>query len=491
VVLAVDVMFVDGIPFLVSVSRGINLITAEFTPVRTAKNLANNIKHILQVYSRGGFRITTLLMDNEFESLVPLLPSIVANTTAAREHVSEIERRIRTIKERGRGVKNTLPFTKMPKLTLIELNNFVVMWLDAFPSKSGISERYSPRELILQRKLTFEQHCRVPFGSYCEVHDDPTTTNDSSSRTTPAIALGPTGNAQGTYKFFSLATGKKIKRRTWTRLPMPNSIIAKIHRYASRDGNLGNLAFANRHGDLFAWNEDVDNDMGENLVVEEPSPFPDIPAEFPGVELERDIPVSHDAVIDESEIPGVAERIAAANAGLLAEEGDTHQPIIIENDNEIDADAGDDDDTIAMGTIPPAAGATNAIPINDSSDDDSYASAAQEWDDNTDTETNAANNDDTAGAEEDAIKVEDVNEDEEEEEAPRRSTRQNMGQRKPRPYDDYLNDAQFSFISHAKEVSDAEPVDREDWMDWALGVALMQYSIKAGLKKFGEEARQL
>jgi hypothetical protein len=111
VVLAVDVMFVDGIPFLVSVSRAINLITAEFTPVRTAKNLANNIKNILRVYDRGGFRVTTLLMDNEFESLSPLLPGIVTNTTAAREHVGEIERRIRTMKERARGVKNTLPST--------------------------------------------------------------------------------------------------------------------------------------------------------------------------------------------------------------------------------------------------------------------------------------------------------------------------------------------------------------------------------------------
>ena len=32
VTLAVDVMFVNGVPFLVSVARGLNLVTAEFTP---------------------------------------------------------------------------------------------------------------------------------------------------------------------------------------------------------------------------------------------------------------------------------------------------------------------------------------------------------------------------------------------------------------------------------------------------------------------------
>jgi hypothetical protein len=86
------------------------------------------------------------------------------------------------------------------------------------------------------------------------------------------------------------------------------------------------------------------------------------------------------------------------------------------------------------------------------------------------------------------VDVEDVSDDEDEDEdpMPRRSTRQNKGQQRARPYDEFLNESQFSFFSHAKDVSNAKPVDREDWMDWALDVALMQYSIKAGLKKFGE-----
>ncbi len=43
VTLAVDIMFVNGVPFLVSVARGHNLVTAEFTPSRTAKQLAASI----------------------------------------------------------------------------------------------------------------------------------------------------------------------------------------------------------------------------------------------------------------------------------------------------------------------------------------------------------------------------------------------------------------------------------------------------------------
>jgi hypothetical protein len=165
--------------------------------------------------------VGTILIDNEFEKLQPLVPGININTTAAKEHVPEIEHRIRVIKEHARALLNTLPF----QLILIKLIYHVVLWLNAFPSKSGISETLSPREIVLRHKLDFKKHCQAPFGSYCEAHDEPAPTNNMMSRSTPSIVLGPTGNLQGTYKFFSLTTEKKIKRRQLTRYPMPDSVI--------------------------------------------------------------------------------------------------------------------------------------------------------------------------------------------------------------------------------------------------------------------------
>ncbi len=94
-------MFVSGVPFLVSVGRGVNLITCEHTPVRSAKCLAAGVTRIMDLYCRGGYTVGTVLMDNEFEPLKTLIPVISVNTTAAKEHIPEIERRIRLIKERG------------------------------------------------------------------------------------------------------------------------------------------------------------------------------------------------------------------------------------------------------------------------------------------------------------------------------------------------------------------------------------------------------
>jgi hypothetical protein len=97
--LCVECMCVNGVPFLVSASRGINLLIAEYTPSRTAKTLAGGITHITDLYARGGFQVGTILVDNEFECLQNLVPIIKINATAANEHVPEIEHRICLIKD--------------------------------------------------------------------------------------------------------------------------------------------------------------------------------------------------------------------------------------------------------------------------------------------------------------------------------------------------------------------------------------------------------
>ncbi len=165
-------MFVNQVPILVSSSRNINLMTIEFIPRCSASKLGLLLQRIVAVYARAGFTVQTILMDNEFNKVVDHAPNVIINTTAASEHVGDIERRIRVVKERSRGILCTLPYTKFPQIMLVHLLHHVVMWLNNFPIKNGVSDRYSPREIILRHKLNFKQHCRAPFGSYCEVHED-------------------------------------------------------------------------------------------------------------------------------------------------------------------------------------------------------------------------------------------------------------------------------------------------------------------------------
>ncbi len=83
VTLTADVMFVNGLPFFVTLSCYIKLITIEFLPSRTIPMLCNTLKKTLTIYRRGGFTVRTCLMDMEFEKMVNNMAEVIINTTAA------------------------------------------------------------------------------------------------------------------------------------------------------------------------------------------------------------------------------------------------------------------------------------------------------------------------------------------------------------------------------------------------------------------------
>jgi hypothetical protein len=139
------------------------------------------------------------LADNEFAALRQDLEShgIRLNIASKEEHVPEVERQIRVIKERVRSIVQTLPYSKMPNKMKIAMICYVVYWLNAMPKHD---QRLSPRDIIMgEENLDYKRVCQLPFGAYVQVHDDLDITNTMESRSTGAINLGPTGNLQGTH----------------------------------------------------------------------------------------------------------------------------------------------------------------------------------------------------------------------------------------------------------------------------------------------------
>jgi hypothetical protein len=61
------------------------------------------------------------------------------------------------------------------------------------------------------------------------------TSNDTKSRTLGAIATNPTGNASGDYYFMSLGTGHRIQRRSWTVLPISDTVISRVAAIAAAE----------------------------------------------------------------------------------------------------------------------------------------------------------------------------------------------------------------------------------------------------------------
>jgi hypothetical protein len=111
-----------------------------------------------------------------------------------------------------------------------------------------------------------------------------------SPRSIPSICLGPTGNLQGSYYFFSLVTGKIIKRHHWDELPLPQSVIDPVAYYANKSGSPPNLIFADHHHEPYDWPDDIIIDSNE----QQPASYPDLPDNILGVQIlcQGDVPLS-------------------------------------------------------------------------------------------------------------------------------------------------------------------------------------------------------
>jgi hypothetical protein len=199
VMLCVDIMHVNKIPFVVTISKHIHFGTVEAIPNRKTPSIWKAVKTAIQIYKQQGFMVTWALMDNEFEALRGNLADlgIGLNETGRNEHVPQVERYIRTVKERARATYNMLPFKQVPTIMVIEMIKSSVFWLNSFPYNNGVSANMSPRTVVTGHVIDYVRHCKYEFGEYVQVHEEHD--NSMSSRTVGALAMRPTGNAQGNW----------------------------------------------------------------------------------------------------------------------------------------------------------------------------------------------------------------------------------------------------------------------------------------------------
>ena len=153
-----------------------------------------------------------MLMGMELENFKDELPLVEVNTTAAREHVPEIERRIRTIKERVRAATSDFPFNPIPMMVLIQTVHTITLWLNAVRPISGLTRGLSPRELVTGRGVDYNKDCRATFGAYVQATTETIVTNDNTPRTHGCISLGLLGNRKESLKCFDLEMGKVVTR---------------------------------------------------------------------------------------------------------------------------------------------------------------------------------------------------------------------------------------------------------------------------------------
>ena len=146
------------------------------------------------------------------------------------------------IKERVRAECHSLPFKLLPRKLVANMVLFSTKLLNFFPTKGGVSLTLSPKAIMSGEQINYKDY-KLPFSSYCQVHEDTEPHTILASHTQSAISLVLSGTSQNTQHFFSLKTGKVITRYAWDVLPMPNGVIEQTlgHDQAEQ------LTFTNGH----------------------------------------------------------------------------------------------------------------------------------------------------------------------------------------------------------------------------------------------------
>jgi hypothetical protein len=290
--LHVDIMFVEGDPYLITVSQPMsNVIVSWLGGKRTAAPVGRALASQINVYRARRFDVHTILTDGE-GAIAKISPhftkcGININTAGAGQHVPIVERKIRQLKERARGILGCLPYS-LPRSLLQHLIGFCTSRLNLIPSRLH-STFQSASQWLKGTKPEFKRDVRISFGEY--VHTTNTLNTNKSgtaSRTEDCIALCPSGNIQGSARFYCLNTGGIITRDHWEPLPMPAWVIKRMDDLCRTETSpvSSNIGFARGYQNIL--------DVSEPDISQESSPAPseehlhDIftPIDFAGVEEE-------------------------------------------------------------------------------------------------------------------------------------------------------------------------------------------------------------
>ena len=129
---------------------------------RKIENIEDGITQVHKLYLQRGFNITHIHTDCEFKPLRKEMTylSINLNFASKKEHVPEMERFIRTIKERVRSARSTMPLKRISKPMIVYPVASFIFCLSAFsPSTpgAGLSDTKGPGQLILVNTVDYKR----------------------------------------------------------------------------------------------------------------------------------------------------------------------------------------------------------------------------------------------------------------------------------------------------------------------------------------------
>jgi hypothetical protein len=141
VTLCIDIFFVNKIPFFITYSLVICFLSVTHLSGQKALVIFKALKAMCNYYLQRGFQVVFIKGDGEFKPLQAFMDTVYGtpqlNVTSANEHVPDVERKIRVVKERVRAIIYSIPFNALPAQVLIHAVLFAAKQLNLFPVKGG------------------------------------------------------------------------------------------------------------------------------------------------------------------------------------------------------------------------------------------------------------------------------------------------------------------------------------------------------------------
>ena len=247
--LCIDHMFVNNAIFMTCVDLAIKYKGCKAMTDTTADSMFDTLDVFLRKLNHGGFKVTKIHCDREFVPITDAMMDemgIQVIPVPPGGHEPNIERTNRTLKERMRVVHARLPFKAIPKIMTEQLGEVVADKTNWFPAKNGISDTYSPKQIVEKRNINFKRDCVAEFGAYCHGGGGESS-NTMTPRTMEAAYIRPTEAIRGGHKILNLNTRKFITRPKITVLPATDQVIARVNAWAAEEG-VYSLKFFDKNG---------------------------------------------------------------------------------------------------------------------------------------------------------------------------------------------------------------------------------------------------
>lgn len=162
------------------------------------------------------------------------VPPIKLETVAKDDHVGDIERNIRHLKEGIRGTIQSLPYHKYPRIMIEHIAEDTIKPKKFLPANDSISPNVGSLTIVLGRGPPYYNDMTIEFGSYAQVFEDNQITN------TPDPYMGSYcacffSRWKQKIPFMNLNSGRVLCRQKFTILPITDWVIQRVHALAAND----------------------------------------------------------------------------------------------------------------------------------------------------------------------------------------------------------------------------------------------------------------